>query len=144
MSYRYANLPIEQIRPNAKNTRTHSKKQIRQIANSMHMDFEDGASDPAEEIPDNCLRGPRVTQTGDRWCLGKHRLLCEDARNSSALTSLVDGERAHMAFLDPPYNVAVRTIVGRGKAKHPEFPMASGEMSPDDFIHFLNATLEAA
>ena len=36
MSYRYANLPIEQIRPNAKNTRTHSKKQIRQIANSIH------------------------------------------------------------------------------------------------------------
>ena len=35
MSYRYANLPIEQIRPNAKNARTHSKKQIRQIANSI-------------------------------------------------------------------------------------------------------------
>src|SRR5258707_6722708 len=32
MSYTYANLPIEQVRPNAKNTRIHSKKQIRQIA----------------------------------------------------------------------------------------------------------------
>ena len=35
MSYRYANLPIEQVRPNAKNTRTHSKKQIGQIATSI-------------------------------------------------------------------------------------------------------------
>jgi len=35
MSYRYANLPIEQVRPNAKNTRTHSKNQIRQIATSI-------------------------------------------------------------------------------------------------------------
>jgi hypothetical protein len=35
MSYRYANLPIEQVRANAKNTRTHSKKQIRQIAASI-------------------------------------------------------------------------------------------------------------
>jgi hypothetical protein len=35
MSYRYANLPIEQVRANAKNARTHSKKQIRQIANSI-------------------------------------------------------------------------------------------------------------
>ena len=35
MSYRYANLPIEQVRPNAKNTRTHSNKQIRQIATSI-------------------------------------------------------------------------------------------------------------
>ena len=36
MSYRYANLPIEQVRANPKNARTHSKKQIRQIANSIH------------------------------------------------------------------------------------------------------------
>lgn len=183
MSYRYANLPIEQVRPNAKNTRTHSKKQIRQIATSirelgfaapvlvdeydvliaghgrleaarslgmasipaivldglsdakkralmladnriaqsagwdreqlsielaalpellieegidigitgfepaeidlLHMDFEDGAGDLAEDIPEDCLGGPRVTQIGDLWCLGKHRLLCGDARSSS-------------------------------------------------------------
>jgi ParB-like nuclease domain len=35
MSHRYANLPIEQVRANPKNARTHSKKQIRQIANSI-------------------------------------------------------------------------------------------------------------
>jgi ParB/RepB/Spo0J family partition protein len=35
MSYRYTNLPSEQIKPNPKNTRTHSKKQIRQIAASI-------------------------------------------------------------------------------------------------------------
>jgi len=35
MSYRYANLPIEQVRANTKNARTHSKKQIRQIATSI-------------------------------------------------------------------------------------------------------------
>ena len=110
----------------------------------LHLDFEDGANDPAEDISDDCLRGPRVTQTGDLWCLGKHRLLCGDARSSSDLARLVGGERAHMAFLDPPYNVAVRTIGGRGKAKHREFAMASGEMSRDDFIAFLKATLNAA
>ncbi len=35
MSCRYTNLPIGQIYPNAKNTRTHSKKQVRQIAASI-------------------------------------------------------------------------------------------------------------
>ena len=111
----------------------------------LHLDFEDGTSDPAEDISDDCLRGPRVTQTGDLWCLGKHRLLCGDARSPSDLARLVGGERAHMAFLDPPYNVAVRTIVGRtGQEKHPEFAMASGEMSRDEFIAFLKATLNAA
>src|SRR4029079_10806936 len=53
-------------------------------------------------------------------------------------------ERVKMGVLDPPYNLAVRTIVGRGKAKHREFAMASGEMSRDDFIAFLKATLNTA
>ena len=35
MSYRYTDLPIERIRPNAKNTRTHPKKQIGRIAASI-------------------------------------------------------------------------------------------------------------
>jgi ParB-like nuclease domain/Integrase core domain len=110
----------------------------------LHMDFEDGAGDPAEDIPEDCLGGPRVTQIGDLWCLGKHRLLCGDARSSSDLERLLGAERAHMAFLDPPYNVTVRSIVGRGKAKHREFAMASGEMSRDQFTDFLKATLNTA
>ena len=44
-----------------------------------------------------------------------------------------------MAFLDPPYNVRVRDIVGRGRIKHAEFAMASGELSRAEFVEFLNA-----
>ena len=86
----------------------------------------------------------RSRSVGDLWQLGKHRLLCGDARNSDDLSRLLDGERAHMAFLDPPYNVAVGSIVGRGAVKHREFAMASGEMSRDEFIAFLKETLGAA
>jgi 16S rRNA G966 N2-methylase RsmD len=53
-------------------------------------------------------------------------------------------ERAHMAFLDPPYNVRVRDIVGRGQVKHQEFAMASGEMSQPGFTSFLSETLTLA
>jgi DNA modification methylase len=49
-----------------------------------------------------------------------------------------------MAFLDPPYNVRVRDIVGRGQVKHAEFAMASGELSRPDFVSFLQATLAEA
>ena len=42
---------------------------------------------------------------------------------------LMSGKRAAMAFLDPPYNVRIRSVVGRGRIKHAEFAMASGEMS---------------
>ena len=111
---------------------------------ALHADFEDASADPADEIDDSCLDGPAVTQCGDLWQLGKHRLLCGDARNSDDLRRLLDGERAHMAFLDPPYNVAVGSVVGRGAVKHDEFAMASGEMSRDAFIAFLKQTLGAA
>ena len=35
---------------------------------------------------------------------------------------------ADLAFLDPPYNVRIGAVVGRGRTKHSEFAMASGEM----------------
>ena len=49
-----------------------------------------------------------------------------------------------MAFLDPPYNVRVRDIVGRGRVQHPEFVMASGELSSDGFVTFLRSAPAAA
>ena len=42
-----------------------------------------------------------------------------------------------MAFLDPPYNVRVRDIVGRGRVKHAEFAMGSGELSRTEFVGVL-------
>lgn len=46
-----------------------------------------------------------------------------------------------MVFADPPYNVQISSIVGRGKIKHREFASASGEMSPEEFEAFLVKTL---
>jgi DNA modification methylase len=54
------------------------------------------------------------------------------------------GERAHMAFLDPPYNLRVRGIVRRGRIKHQEFAMASGEMASPAFTSFFSETLTLA
>jgi DNA modification methylase len=52
--------------------------------------------------------------------------------------------RADLAFLDPPYNVRISAVVGRGRTKHSEFAMASGEMSSADYQRFLRTTLAAA
>jgi DNA modification methylase len=111
---------------------------------ALHADFGDTQTDPADESHVDCLDGPAVTRVTDLWHLGKHRLLCGDARNPGDLSRLLGGEQAHMGFLDPPYNVAVRGIGGRGRIKHREFAMASGEMSRDAFITFLKVTLGAA
>jgi DNA modification methylase len=69
--------------------------------------------------------------------------LCGDARNAGDLARLLGEARAAMAFLDPPYNVRVRDIVGRGQIKHREFAMASGELSRTSFVEFLTQSLAA-
>jgi DNA modification methylase len=49
--------------------------------------------------------------------------------------------RAHVAFTDPPYNVRIAgNVSGKGKNRHREFVMASGEMSEAEFIGFLSNT----
>ena len=107
-------------------------------------DFTEETADPADTIDPRNLAGPAVSQPGDFWQLGKHYLLCGDARDPSHLTRLMGRERAHMAFLDPPYNVRVRDIGGCGQTKHQEFAMASGEMSQAAFTSFLGETLGLA
>jgi DNA modification methylase len=83
--------------------------------------------------------GPPVSLQGDLWLLGKHRIVCGDARDPDAYGRLFDGAAAaEMVITDPPYNVRIRGhVAGRGKVKHQEFAFASGEMKDDEFRQFL-------
>jgi len=44
-----------------------------------------------------------VTQPGDLWLLGDHRLLCGDSRNADDVGLLMDGELLTVAVTSPPY-----------------------------------------
>jgi site-specific DNA-methyltransferase (adenine-specific) len=46
-----------------------------------------------------------VTQSGDLWLLGKHRLLCGDATDPTDVERLMVGQRASCLWTDPPYGV---------------------------------------
>ena len=108
------------------------------------VDFEEDASDPHDAIDPEWRVAAPVSRPGDLWQLGKHRLACGDARKVDHVARLMGDARAAMAFLDPPYNIRVRDIVGRGQVKHAEFAMASGELSRSDFVTFLQTTLAEA
>jgi len=65
-----------------------------------------------------------VTQAGDLWILGEHRLLCGDAGSAEDVDQLLEGQRIHLVNTDPPYNVNVEPrsnnaiVVGRkGRAR---------------------------
>ncbi|WP_262694114.1 site-specific DNA-methyltransferase [Kordiimonas aquimaris] len=79
-----------------------------------------------------------VTEPGGMWQLGKHFLYCGDARNSGSFEKPLQGDKAHIVFADPPYNVPVNNFVcGKGAIKHREFACAAGEMSEEEFTTFL-------
>jgi DNA modification methylase len=91
---------------------------------------------PEDEVPD--LRPHAVTRSDDLWILGKHRLLCGDARADVAYEHLLGGEKAEFVFTDPPYNVPTEgQVCGLGDIHHREFAMAGAEMTPQVFTDFL-------
>lgn len=95
---------------------------------------------PEDLIPE--VPAAAVSRFGDKWQLGRHRLLCGDARSRPMFEALLAGENAQVIFTDPPYNVPIDGHVsGLGKVRHREFAMASGEMSSKEFTQFLKLTL---
>lgn len=80
-----------------------------------------------------------VSRAGDRWLLGKHRMLCGSALDAASYGRLLGDERAQMIITDPPYNVPIQGHVsGLGRTRHGEFAMAAGEMSAEAFTGFLS------
>ena len=85
-------------------------------------------------IPENEI----ITKQGWIWQLGKHRVICGNAIENESFSSLFSGKKADMVFTDPPYNVPVQGhVCGKGRVKHSEFKMASGEMTAEEFQQFL-------
>ena len=97
---------------------------------------------PEDYIP--AVPANPVSRRGDLWLLGRHKLICGDARVATDYEALMGNEPADLVFTDPPYNVAIDgNVCGSGSVKHAEFAMASGEMSTAAFTAFLVASLGA-
>ena len=104
-----------------------------------------GESNPEEVAPADVVPEPpssTVSRLGDLWLLGRHRLLCGDARSAADYRLLLGEEKPDLIFTDPPYNVRIDgNVCGLGSVRHREFAMASGEMSREQFTAFLTQTL---
>jgi DNA modification methylase len=97
---------------------------VQELAELQKMDFDlDVVGFTAEELqelfqaelelglvdPDDVPQPPDepVTQPGDLWQLGPHRLLCGDSAKPDDVDRLLDGAVVHLVHTDPPYNVKV-------------------------------------
>lgn len=99
---------------------------------------EEITEDIIPEVPDVA-----ITQPGDVWELGDHRLMCGDSLDAEDVGKLMGEDKAQMVFTDPPYNVSIKHIsvaVKTGDSPHTNFAMAAGEMTVGEFTAFLRLT----
>ncbi len=64
------------------------------------------ADEPKTADPDEVPEPPKgepITQAGDLWTLGDHRLLCGDSTDAASVARLMDGAKINVAFTSPPY-----------------------------------------
>lgn len=77
---------------------------------------------------DSELKEPAVTQMGDVWTLGRHRLVCGDSTKKETYDVLMQGQKANLVITDPPYNVNYEGTAGKIK---------NDNMADDKFYQFL-------
>ncbi|RAI43794.1 site-specific DNA-methyltransferase [Rhodoplanes roseus] len=95
------------------------------------------AAGPGSETP--------VSRAGDIWRLGRHRILCADARDPASLSALLGDEQADLVFTDPPYTVPSEgDVVGHRCIERGEFAMARGGPSGAEFHDCLAEVLGRA
>jgi len=75
-----------------------------ELTRIMSGDVEAGLTDP-DDVP--LPPDAAITQPGDLWILGNHRLLCGDSSKAADVDRLLDGASIHLVNTDPPYNVKV-------------------------------------
>ncbi|EAQ96141.1 site-specific DNA-methyltransferase [Congregibacter litoralis] len=83
-----------------------------------------------------------ISQPGDVWLAGSHRVMCGSSLCPEQIAVLMSGATATLHISDPPYNVPTQGHISVGDdAGHGDFAMAAGEMTPEEFTDFLRQSL---
>jgi DNA modification methylase len=117
----------------------------------------DSGTNAGQTDPDAVPEPPDepITQPGDLWILGKHRLLCGDASKPEDVDRLLDGAAIHLVNTDPPYGVKVEPRSNNARAagltsfektgapvtqmRAKDRPLANDFLSEEEFDRLLNA-----
>lgn len=98
---------------------------------------------PGQCDPDDVPLPPDdpITQPGDIWILGNHRLMCGDSSKPDHLDRLLAGEKIQLVNTDPPYNVKVEprsnNAIAAGSAGMPNLANCAATQ-PEAFQAYLS------
>jgi DNA modification methylase len=95
---------------------------------------EEPEPDPSD---DDCPDAPAdpISEPGDVWLCGDHRVMCADSTIDTDVQTLCDGP-IDMVWTDPPYNVAYESADGKS--------IQNDDMEDAQFRQFLHAMFAAA
>jgi len=85
-------------------------------------------------------------EDGEIWQLGNHRLLVGDSTDMKSVEQLMNGNKAHLVYCDPPYNIGLDYSDGIGKSKKygGEFSSKDDSKSDQDYAQFLEDSITTA
>lgn len=130
-----------------------------ELAKIMGLDPGEGLCDP-DDVP--APPDAAITQPGDVWILGNHRLMCGDSSSAGDVDQLLDGAVIHLVNTDPPYNVKVeprsKNAIAAGLSSFPgegsgrtgqqlrakDRPLENDFLSEEEFDRLLVAWFENA
>lgn len=108
--------------------------------------FEEPLQIVEDEIPEVDDENEPITQLGDIWQLGEHRLMCGDSTDAGTVAILMDGKKADMVFTDPPYGVSYTGGVIHGNEinkNHKREMLKNDDVDIySDFIPLLNDIID--
>lgn len=99
------------------------------------------------DVPeDDAIPAPQeiaVTQSGDVWALGDHRLMCGDSTDADAVSKLMNGKTANLLFTSPPYNAGDKKFdVSKNKKSKGKYEKYDDDVSQDQWASLVDATLK--
>lgn len=106
----------------------------------------EGHTDP-DEVPE--APAVPVSQPGDVWLLGRHRVMCGDSTKAEDVEALMAGEKADCVWTDPPYGVAYVGGVSHDpkyakKREEDGMKIENDALNDAELTDFLRTALDAA
>lgn len=107
-----------------------------------------------DDIPEAQEGEDAVTQRGDLWILGRHRVVCGNSTDEDAMRLLLDGKHPEILLTDPPYcsggfqesgksvgSIGTKQSDGNGGQKTPT--ISSDNLSTRGYQTLMRAVLSA-
>lgn len=97
----------------------------------------------ADAIP--AVPATSISQLGDVWQCGNHRVICGDSTDVLVLEALLAGQKADLIMTDPPYGVDFERGKFQGNNKGAKFaPIANDELKGEAFVEFIRSVFATA